>query len=58
MTVLPVSLGASMFIFSFDIVHDEKVIDQVTMSLLRPYLHSCSANFNCVKYKFYLHHLM
>jgi len=34
MTVLPISLGASTCIFSSDILHDEKVIDQVRVSPL------------------------
>jgi hypothetical protein len=34
MTVSSTSLGASTCIFSSDILHDEKVIDQVCVSLL------------------------
>ena len=41
MTVLPTSLGASTCIFSSDILHDEKVIDQVRVCL--PYFNSLSA---------------
>ena len=41
MTVLPISLGASTCIFSSDILHDEKVIDQVRVCL--PYFTSLSA---------------